>query len=84
MIGLATDGYTASQVRRALHAESGAREVFYRFERLNADKVPLGLLDAVDGSISLDYNADIMRTGRFTIRDDPRVDWQAELLRACP
>ena len=81
MIGLATDGYTASQVRRALHAESGAREVFYRFERLNADKVPLGLLDAVDGSISLDYNADIMRTGRFTIRDDPRVDWQAELLR---
>ncbi len=81
MISLATGGYTAAQVRRALHAERGAREVFYRFERLNADKVPLGLLDAVDGSISLDYNADIMRTGRFTIRDDPRVDWQAELLR---
>ena len=81
MISLATGGYTAAQVKRALHAESGAREVFYRFERLNADKVPLGLLDAVDGSISLDYNADIMRTGRFTIRDDPRVDWQAELLR---
>ena len=81
MIGLETGGYGAEAVRQALHAASGARTVRYLFERLNADRVPLGALSAVDGTISLDYNAQIMRTGRFVIRDDPAVNWQAELLR---
>lgn len=81
MIDLATGGYTAEAVQKALHAAYGSRRIYYRYDRLDAHKVTLGALYAEDGSIKLDYNADIMRTGRFTIRDDPTVNWQAELLR---
>lgn len=81
MIDLATDGYTAEAVQKALHAAYGSRRIYYRYDRLDTHKVTLGALYAEDGSIKLDYNADIMRTGRFTIRDDPAVNWQAELLR---
>lgn len=81
MIDLATGGYTAEAVQKALHAAYGSRRIYYRYDRLDAHKVTLGALYAEDGSIKLDYNADIMRTGRFTIRDDPAVNWQAELLR---
>lgn len=81
MIDLATGGYTAEEVQKALHAAYGSRRIYYRYDRLDAHKVTLGALYAEDGSIKLDYNADIMRTGRFTIRDDPAVNWQAELLR---
>ena len=81
MISLATGGYTAEAVQKALHAAYGSRRVYYRYDRLDANKITLGPLYAEDGSIKLDYNADIMRTGRFTLRDDPAVNWQAELLR---
>lgn len=81
MIDLAIGGYTAEAVQKALHAAYGSRRIYYRYDRLDAHKVTLGALYAEDGSIKLDYNADIMRTGRFTIRDDPAVNWQAELLR---
>lgn len=81
MIDLATGGYTAEAVQKALHAAYGSRRIYYRYDRLDTHKVTLGALYAEDGSIKLDYNADIMRTGRFTIRDDPAVNWQAELLR---
>lgn len=81
MIDLAAGGYTAEAVQKALHAAYGSRRIYYRYDRLDAHKVTLGALYAEDGSIKLDYNADIMRTGRFTIRDDPAVNWQAELLR---
>ena len=81
MIDLATGGYTTEAVQKALHAAYGSRRIYYRYDRLDAHKVTLGALYAEDGSIKLDYNADIMRTGRFTIRDDPAVNWQAELLR---
>lgn len=81
MIDLATGSYTAEAVQKALHAAYGSRRIYYRYDRLDAHKVTLGALYAEDGSIKLDYNADIMRTGRFTIRDDPAVNWQAELLR---
>lgn len=81
MIDLATGGYTAEAVQKALHAAYGSRRIYYRYDRLDAHKATLGALYAEDGSIKLDYNADIMRTGRFTIRDDPAVNWQAELLR---
>lgn len=81
MIDLATGGYTTEAVQNALHAAYGSRRIYYRYDRLDAHKVTLGALYAEDGSIKLDYNADIMRTGRFTIRDDPAVNWQAELLR---
>lgn len=81
MIDLATGGYTTEAVQKALHAAYGSRRIYYRYDRLDTHKVTLGALYAEDGSIKLDYNADIMRTGRFTIRDDPAVNWQAELLR---
>lgn len=81
MIPLATSGYAAETVQKALHAAYGSRRVYYRYDRLDAHKITLGPLYVEDGSIKLDYNADIMRTGRFTIRDDPAVNWQAELLR---
>lgn len=81
MIDLATGSYTAEAVQKALHAAYGSRRIYYRYDRLDTHKVTLGALYAEDGSIKLDYNADIMRTGRFTIRDDPAVNWQAELLR---
>lgn len=81
MIDLATGGYTTEAVQKALHAAYGSRRIYFRYDRLDAHKVTLGALYAEDGSIKLDYNADIMRTGRFTIRDDPAVNWQAELLR---
>lgn len=81
MIDLATNGYTAEEVQLALHAGMGMRRVWYRYERLNRYKVPIGTLDAEEGSIELDANAQIMRTGRFVFRNDSSVNWQAELLR---
>lgn len=81
MIDLATGRYTAAEVQRALHAAGGSRRVWYRLERLNAYKIKLGELRMETGSIEQDANASIMRTGRFTVRDEAGVNWHAELLR---
>ena len=48
MIALATGTYTEEEVRRALHAAQGTRFVSYRYERLDANKIPLGTFDAVE------------------------------------
>lgn len=81
MIDLASNGYSAEAVQRALHAETGTRRIWYQYERLNQYKVPLGWLYAEGGTIDLDTNAQIMRTAQFVFQEDPMVNWQAELIR---
>lgn len=81
MIALATGRYTEEEVRRALHAAQGTRFVSYRYERLDANKIPLGTFDAVEGSVRLDSEAQLQRTAQFSFRFDESVNWQAEYVR---
>lgn len=81
MIALATGKYTEDEVRRALHAAQGTRFISYRYERLNANKIPLGTFDTVEGSVRLDSEAQLQRTAQFSFRFDESVNWQAEYVR---
>lgn len=76
MQSLARNGYTAEQVTAALQGRYGARQVEYRYNRLDETNTLVDELGTVlDGSVAHDGLADVKRTARFRVRDDGTLDF---------
>ena len=74
------NGYTAAQVRAALHAPNC--RISFRYELLNATnqfKAPLKTV--TDASVSLNTESEIKRTARFTLLDDGSVNFVSDRIK---
>lgn len=74
--------YDDDEVIDALVARRGARQIVYRYDRLNAARTHLGPLDNVLGG-SIENNAlrAIKRTARFTMRETGELNYLSDLVR---
>jgi len=80
MQSLARNGYTAEQVRAALHAPN--RQIAFRYDLLdnsNNLKKPLGCVQA--GSIANNSLANIKRTAKFTLWDDGTINFLSDRIQ---
>jgi hypothetical protein len=76
MQNLAVYGYTQQQVIDALHAKYRPRNIKFRYDLLDKNEVRKSTLSTViNGSIAMQYDADIKRTGKFKIEDDGTINW---------
>jgi hypothetical protein len=83
---LAQNGYTADQVKAALHAITGSRRLSYTFDLLDSNDNVLrditGLVVAEQSSIKMDNSAaDIKRSATFNIKDDGTINWLQNRIR---
>lgn len=79
---LARNGYTADQVRAALHG--AARHMSYRYELLDdANRHKAWLPNVLEARVSYNALAEIKRTARFVLREDPAagIDWLRDRIR---
>lgn len=77
---LASDDYTADEVRSQLH--SGARRVTFAYELLDDSNVLQGELTEVEGaSVKNSTSAEIKRTARFSLGDGDQIDFGSERIR---
>ncbi|PZN05073.1 MAG: hypothetical protein DIU76_08295 [Bacillota bacterium] len=79
---LARNGYTADEVRAALHG--AARYMSYKYELLDdQNRHKAWLPNVLEGKISYNALAEIKRTARFVLREDPSVpiDWLRDRIR---
>ncbi|MFO7172062.1 MAG: hypothetical protein DIU70_003705 [Bacillota bacterium] len=82
MKALARNGFSAAQVKAALHGRHGTRRVRFRYELLDKYNQPRGWLTTVqEASVTHDAEAEIKRTARFTIRDDGTINWLSDRIR---
>lgn len=80
MIDLAVSGYAEEQVKRALHFD-GDRRISFRYMLLdhnNIPKSPMPLDVAPGPTITLAATVSIKRTGRFSVKDNGMINWQAD------
>lgn len=80
MLSLERNGYTADQVRAALHAPR--RRLSFRYElldKLGAHKADL--TNVLGGSVEYNSLAEIKRTARFTLRDDGQINFLADRIK---
>lgn len=77
MIELARDGYTSQQIKDALHARTGSRNVEFRIDVIRSGAA----IDSLpgEGSIALNTSESIQRTGRFIVYKE--LDWLRDELR---
>ena len=72
MQALARNGYTEAQVLAALQGRYGSRRLEFRYDLLDEDNVVLAALDNVlGGEVKHEALADVKRTLRLTLEDDP-------------
>jgi hypothetical protein len=82
MLPLARNGFTAAQVTDALHGRSGSREVKFRYDLLaSSDQYKKTLTAVESGEVAMASLADIKRTARFSLRDDPEIDWLSDRIQ---
>lgn len=80
MLNLERNGYTADQVRAALHAPR--RRLSFRYELLDkAGAHKADLSNVLGGSAEYNALAEIKRTARFTLRDDGQVDFLSDRIK---
>lgn len=75
------NGYLESEVLDQLRGKHGPVEFTYRFDLLDHDNLYLRTLaddQVLGGSVSQNYLADIKRTARFTMVDDPTIDYLSD------
>lgn len=58
----------------ALHCRHGTRQEFYKIELLDFYGIKKCYLELIDGSISVDSNAEIQRAGTFTFRLPTKIN----------
>lgn len=80
MITRARNGYTEAEVKAALHAPR--RELTFRYELLDSQNRSRGdLATVLSGSVAYNKDAQIKRTGRFTIRDDGTINFLSDRIK---
>lgn len=79
---LARDGFTAEQVKAAIHMAGGSRKIDFRYELLDKNDNVIGKLDnVIDGEISMDSLASIKRTAKFKLKDDGSINFLSDRIR---
>lgn len=79
MLSLARNGYTADQVKKALHT---GRTLSFRYDLLdNQNQLKKRLDNVLDASISYNSLAESKRTGKFTIRDDGSINFLSDRIK---
>lgn len=86
MISLERNGFSAAEVRNALHGRSGDREVRFRYDLIR-NGVPTGQLPVLSGSVRYSAEDEIRRTARFELAsvspDGVQINWLTDLIRPC-
>lgn len=80
MIDLAQDGVSAEHVLEALHFPNGRRCTTMELYALRGG-VHLCRLRLLGYELRCESGADVKYTARFTVLDDEKVDWRADLLQ---
>lgn len=76
MQNLAQNGYSYDEVVEVLTGKNSIREWTFRYELLDSLNRYVGTLkDVVDCRVSQNALADVKRTAKMTVKDDPSVDW---------
>lgn len=79
---LARDGFTAEQVKAALHMAGGSRKIDFRYELLDKNENVIGdLNNVIDGEVSMDSLASIKRTAKFRLKDDGSINFLSDRIR---
>lgn len=81
MQSLARNGYTAEQVQKALHSDN--RHLSFRYELLDnknrVKKIPLDTV--ISASVANNALAQIKRTARFVLKDDPDINYLTDRIK---
>lgn len=82
MLSLERNGYTKQQVIDALHGKYKARELSFRYELLDKNDIKKKNLDTVvSGEVSMSALAQIKRTARFQIKEDPTINYLSDRIK---
>jgi hypothetical protein len=83
VLSLARPPYTAAQVDAALHALTGQRHLAYQYDLYSSAMVWKKTLTTVlpGGSVDYSADADIKRTCRFTLEEDPAIQWGSDRIK---
>lgn len=77
------NGHTSAEVLAALRGTYGVRRFSFRYELLDSDN--LTVISALDGilagEVSMNWLADIKRTGKFTIRETGVINYLSDRIR---
>lgn len=80
MLALSRNGYTADQVKTALH--SANRTMHFRYELLNAqNQFKAHLTNVLSGRVSNNALAQIKRTATFSIQDDGSINFLTDRIK---
>ncbi|MGM0882587.1 MAG: hypothetical protein ACQEXQ_16290 [Bacillota bacterium] len=80
MQSLAKSGYSAEQVKAALHASN--RKIAFRYELLDSqNRIKASLTNVISGSVSNNALADIKRTARFSLREDGSINFLSDRIK---
>lgn len=80
MQSLARNGFTAEQVKRALH--EAARFVDFRYELLDsANRFIRDVTSILEASVTWNKESEIKRTARFTLLDDGSVNFLSQRIK---
>lgn len=80
MQSLARNGYTAEQVKAALHAPN--RKLSFKYELLdNTNKYKRDLTEFISASVSNNALAEIKRTARFYLKDDGTINFLSDRIK---
>lgn len=80
MLSLARNGYTADQVKKALHAAH--RMMKFRYELLTAqNQFKAHLTNVLSGHVGYNSLAQIKRTATFTLLDDAQINFLSDRIK---
>ena len=80
MKDLSRAGFSHQEVMAALTAESGTRQVRFHYDLIR-EGATVCQLPVLQGSVRCRKEDSIRRTARFTMADDPRINWLTDRIR---
>lgn len=82
MLSLARNGYSEQSVVDVLHGKDGSRLIKFRYDLLDKFENKKGeLLSVVSGEVAMSSTSEIMRTAKFTLKDDGTIDWLSDRIQ---
>ncbi|MGM8215182.1 hypothetical protein ACLIA0_06335 [Bacillaceae bacterium W0354] len=82
MLNLERDGYTKQEVMDVLHGKYGPRHIRFRYDLLDSEgKFKKHLHIVTGGEVKMSALAQIKRTARFSLKDDPDINWLSDRIQ---
>jgi hypothetical protein len=79
---LAVNGYVSGDVLTALRGVQGRREWQFRYELMSSLNVKVSdLTNVLSGSVAHDYEAEIKRTGKVTVKDTGTINFMSQRIK---